>query len=208
MVGCLQRLESGCNCPGRADLAMPYCCAPRCPATTMQFDYDSPEGRDKSAEMRAGMEAVRGRGIALYTDALHLSWLRVHVACGLSWPFASVPQLPQTKALPSTWLSAPPAFSQVRAEADTLRRDLTQQTQRLSELTSQLEQERGQSEWPACSCVLVAWRTPGWLASLDKRTCWLARHRDPDCPALPLCRCHPARDCAHHGGGGEACWLA
>lgn len=54
------------------------------------FDYDSPEGRDKSAEMRAGMEAVR-------------------------------------------------------AEADTLRRDLTQQTQRLSELTSQLEQERGQN---------------------------------------------------------------
>lgn len=38
----------------------------------MQFDYDSPEGRDKSAEMRAGMEAVRGRGrgIALYPDVL------------------------------------------------------------------------------------------------------------------------------------------
>lgn len=38
---------------------------------------------------------------------------------------------------------------QVRAEADNLRRDLTQQTQRLSELTAQLEQERGQSEWQA-----------------------------------------------------------
>ena len=35
----------------------------------------------------------------------------------------------------------------MRAEADNLRRDLTQQTQRLSELTAQLEQERGQSEW-------------------------------------------------------------
>ncbi|KAI7841621.1 hypothetical protein COHA_004791 [Chlorella ohadii] len=54
------------------------------------FDYDSAEGREKSAEMRAGMEAVR-------------------------------------------------------AEADNLRRDLTQQTQRLSELTAQLEQERGQN---------------------------------------------------------------
>lgn len=44
-------------------------------------------------------------------------------------------------------LPRPHLSLQVRAEADSLRRDLTQQTQRLSELTAQLEQERGQSEW-------------------------------------------------------------
>ena len=45
---------------------------------------------------------------------------------------------------------------QVRAEADTLRRDLTAQQSRLKELTAQLEQERGQSEWRQrsdCACI-------------------------------------------------------
>ena len=53
-------------------------------------------------------------------------------------------------------LPRPPLLLKVRAEADSLRRDLTQQTQRLSELTAQLEQERGQSEWAAW-CTWGAW---------------------------------------------------